>query len=74
MRSYESPKQRNKCMVEIQHWAGFEPRTKGRKTSTITTELKKMFSNAVVLGIVFNPFPHNDTFRRPWEASLLKTL
>ena len=21
-----------------------------------------------------NPFPHNDTFRRPWETSLLKTL
>ena len=23
---------------------------------------------------IFNPFPHNDTFRRPWETSLLKTL
>ena len=22
----------------------------------------------------FNPFPHNDTFWRPWETSLLKTL
>ena len=22
----------------------------------------------------FNPFPHNDTFWRPWESSLLKTL
>ena len=22
----------------------------------------------------FNPFPHNDTFRCPWETSLLKTL
>ena len=22
----------------------------------------------------FNPFPHNDTFWRPWEKSLLKTL
>ena len=21
-----------------------------------------------------NPFPHNDTFWRPWETSLLKTL
>ena len=21
-----------------------------------------------------NPFPHNDTFWRPWESSLLKTL
>ena len=26
----------------------------------------------VVLG--FNPFPYNDTFWRPWETSLLKTL
>ena len=22
----------------------------------------------------YNPFPHNDTFLRPWETSLLKTL
>ena len=22
----------------------------------------------------FNPFPHNDTFSRPWETSLLKPL
>ena len=22
----------------------------------------------------FKPFPHNDTFWRPWETSLLKTL
>ena len=22
----------------------------------------------------FNPFPHNDTFWRPWETNLLKTL
>ena len=26
------------------------------------------------LTCVFNPFPHNDTFWRPWETSLLKTL
>ena len=24
--------------------------------------------------ILFNPFPHNNTFLRPWETSLLKTL
>ena len=23
---------------------------------------------------LFNPFPHNDTFWRPWETSLLKTM
>ena len=23
---------------------------------------------------IFNPFPHNDTFWRPWETGLLKTL
>ena len=23
---------------------------------------------------IFNPFPHNDTFWRPWETILLKTL
>ena len=23
---------------------------------------------------ILNPFPHNDTFWRPWETSLLKTL
>ena len=28
----------------------------------------KPFENTV------NPFPHNDTFWRPWETSLLKTL
>ena len=25
-------------------------------------------------GFFFNPFPHNNTFWRPWETSLLKTL
>ena len=24
--------------------------------------------------VLINPFPHNDTFCRPWETSLLKTL
>ena len=24
--------------------------------------------------VLVNPFPHNDTFWRPWETSLLKTL
>ena len=24
--------------------------------------------------VCFNPFPHNDTFWRPWETGLLKTL
>ena len=24
--------------------------------------------------MLFNPFPYNDTFWRPWETSLLKTL
>ena len=23
---------------------------------------------------LINPFPHNDTFWRPWETSFLKTL
>ena len=32
--------------------------------------LFSVFSTAIYI----NPFPHNDTFRRPWETSLLKTL
>ena len=31
------------------------------------------FPKLPFLGVV-NPFPHNDTFWRPWETSLLKTL
>ena len=23
---------------------------------------------------IFNPFPHNDTFWRPWETRILKTV
>ena len=26
------------------------------------------------ISCLINPFPHNDTFWRPWETSLLKTL
>ena len=32
-----------------------------------------LFHN-VFKSILFNPFPHNDAFWRPWESSLLKTL
>ena len=32
------------------------------------TEILQMFQ------IKINPLPHNDTFWRPWETSLLKTL
>ena len=28
----------------------------------------------LISALDFNPFPHNDTFWRPWETSLLKTL
>ena len=28
----------------------------------------------ITLLATFNPFPHNNTFWRPWETSLLKTL
>ena len=31
-------------------------------------------SNTLPRGTPLNPFPHNDTFWRPWETSLLKTL
>ena len=30
--------------------------------------------NSKALKLFINPFPHNDTFWRPWETSLLKTL
>ena len=36
------------------------------------TALKQILVN--IVHISFNPFPHNDTFWRPWETSLLKTL
>ena len=29
---------------------------------------------ASILSFSLNLFPHNDTFLRPWETSLLKTL
>ena len=39
---------------------------------------KNFFSfGSLKVGIVWkrvNPFPHNDTFCRPWETSLLKTM
>ena len=31
-------------------------------------------NECTILKWIFNPFPHNDTFRRLWERSLLKTL
>ena len=34
--------------------------------------LKQLCYNFI--GLLLNPFPHNDTFWRPWETSLLKTL
>ena len=38
-------------------------------------EISKQVENTVGKGEKpFNPFPHIDTFWRPWETSLLKTL
>ena len=36
--------------------------------------LNTNFSKSGSFGKEINPFPHNDTFWRPWETSLLKTL
>ena len=48
---------------------------------TLASNLQAWFVNfylyqvlAFLYKMQFNPFPHNDTFRRPWETSLLKTL
>ena len=32
------------------------------------------FMESQLIDYLLNPFPHNDTFWRPWETSLLKTL
>ena len=34
-------------------------------------DIRQMFQT---VALCLNPFPHNDTFWRPWETSLLKTL
>ena len=36
--------------------------------------IKKRHFNLEKLRLKVNPFPHYDTFRHPWETSLLKTL
>ena len=51
------------------------------KFSPVSSNLNLMSANSFTLDESkiccferVNPFPHNDTFRRPWETSLLKTL
>ena len=35
---------------------------------------RQQIQNEFYCTLTLNPFPHNDTFWRPWETSLLKTL
>ena len=77
---YILTKWQNCTLVQTESICRWQINIKLKKLKTLWKKEKMLATKQLLprgslqLELCVNPFPHNDTFWRPWETSLLKTL
>ena len=66
-------RRKNKCDTKIENYFGKGRKHCGKRRKCCYKNVFKRLHNYIE-SLKVNPFSHSDTFRRPWETTLLKTL